>query len=562
VTRGGLVATLALWLLAPAGAGAASSLTIGAGHKPGVAVDGAGTAYIAWYGPESNVTSLHLCRLPRGGVACDVSTTIAAPGTTLSRPFVTVDGSTVRVVSYRYGLTGARFDEVWEFTSTDRGATFDAGHAIGIAPFDEAVRGPGDTLTVATNAESTGLAVQNVPLDGTTAGDAQAILSTDHPYVGTVGLVDASTPLAVFDDGSSLAQFRRYAGAGSLNDPASWTPPIDLGYADYPRLAGGPSGLFLLAGTQSNALVVRKYDGTTFNAGVTISAAGEDAQAHLAQDPGGRLHAVFGRGTADGLQLAYATSDDGATWQSGVLLTQPGAQSIGQLRAAAAADHIGVATWETGVNGTSEIHVVGIGPAGGASPPVPGKSVVAAVVSGQVFVTPPGRKRTRLTGGANIPVGAQVDTRKGRVRLTSAATGSASSTQTADFYQGAFTVRQSLPKRNRATAALTTDIVLTGQAPRSQCAALSGASAAASSKKKGPHAVLGKLWGNGKGRFRTKGKYSSATVRGTVWLTEDRCDGTLTRVTRGTVSVRDLGRNKTVTVKAGHSYLARAKRGR
>ncbi len=316
-----LVAALVL-CLAPAGAGAATPLTIGTGHKPGVAVDGAGTAYIAWFGLESNITSLHFCRLARGAGACEVSTTIAAPGTTLSRPFVTVDGSTVRVVSYRYGLTGARFDEIWEFTSTDRGATFDAGHAIGIAPFDEAVRGPGDTLTVATNAESTGLAVQNVPLDGTTAGDAQAILSTDHPYVGTVGLVNASTPLVVFDDGSSLAQFRRYSGAGSLNDPASWTPPVDLGYADYPRLAGGPSGLFLLAGTLDNALVVRKYNGTTFNAGVTVSAAGEDAQAHLTEDPGGRLHAVFGRGTADGLQLAYATSDDGVTWQSGVLLTQ------------------------------------------------------------------------------------------------------------------------------------------------------------------------------------------------------------------------------------------------
>ena len=77
------------------------------------------------------------------------------------------------------------------------------------------------------------------------------------------------------------------------------------------------------------------------------------------------------------------------------------------------------------------------------------------------------------------------------------------------------------------------------------------------SKKKGPHAVLGKLWGNGKGRFRTNGKYSAATVRGTIWLTEERCDGTLTTVKRGTVSVRDLSAARPITVKAGHSYLAR-----
>ena len=42
-----------LLLAAPAGASAASTLTIGTGHKPGVAVDAAGTAYIAWYGPRA-----------------------------------------------------------------------------------------------------------------------------------------------------------------------------------------------------------------------------------------------------------------------------------------------------------------------------------------------------------------------------------------------------------------------------------------------------------------------------------------------------------------------------
>jgi hypothetical protein len=108
---------------------------------------------------------------------------------------------------------------------------------------------------------------------------------------------------------------------------------------------------------------------------------------------------------------------------------------------------------------------------------------------------------------------------------------------------------------------LTTDIVMKGQIARSQCAPLKGgARAAATKKKKGPKAVLGKLWGNGKGKFRTNGKYSAATVRGTIWLVEDRCEGTFTKVVRGTVRVRDNRRKKTVTVKAGHTYLARAQR--
>ena len=69
-----------------------------------------------------------------------------------------------------------------------------------------------------------------------------------------------------------------------------------------------------------------------------------------------------------------------------------------------------------------------------------------------------------------------------------------------------------------------------------------------------------RLWGNANGRFTTKGRYASAAVRGTIWLTEDRCDGTLIRVTRGTVTVRDLTANRTITIPAGRSYLARARR--
>ena len=69
-----------------------------------------------------------------------------------------------------------------------------------------------------------------------------------------------------------------------------------------------------------------------------------------------------------------------------------------------------------------------------------------------------------------------------------------------------------------------------------------------------------RLWGNAKGRFRTRGKYASATVRGTVWLTEDRCDGTLVRVRSGRVEVTDQVANRRVIVRGGQSYLARARR--
>jgi hypothetical protein len=66
------------------------------------------------------------------------------------------------------------------------------------------------------------------------------------------------------------------------------------------------------------------------------------------------------------------------------------------------------------------------------------------------------------------------------------------------------------------------------------------------------------LHANAQGRFGTRGRYSAATVRGTVWDTVDRCDGTLTVVRRGTVLVTDFVRHVTVAVRAGQSYLASA----
>jgi hypothetical protein len=204
----------------------------------------------------------------------------------------------------------------------------------------------------------------------------------------------------------------------------------------------------------------------------------------------------------------------------------------------------------------------------GSKPPVPGKSVVVRVVSGTVLIKFPAGKGpggvagfVPLKGAANVPVGSQLDTANGRVALISAADTGGKKTQKSDFYDGVFQVKQSVPKKKPKKAkALVTDLVLKGESPRSQCARPKGARSAGANKKKGPKAVLGQLWGNGKGKFRTSGKYSSATVRGTIWLVQDRCEGTLTKVTRGTVQVADFQRNKTVSVKAGHSYLARARK--
>jgi hypothetical protein len=66
-----------------------------------------------------------------------------------------------------------------------------------------------------------------------------------------------------------------------------------------------------------------------------------------------------------------------------------------------------------------------------------------------------------------------------------------------------------------------------------------------------------RVWGKGTGKFRTKGRFASAAIRGTWWLTEDYCTHTLVRVRQGSVTVRDFVKAKTVVVRAPKSYRAR-----
>jgi hypothetical protein len=155
-----------------------------------------------------------------------------------------------------------------------------------------------------------------------------------------------------------------------------------------------------------------------------------------------------------------------------------------------------------------------------------------------------------LTAAEQIPVGSFLDTRRGTVRMQSARN-AAGDRQTGDFLSSIFQVRQS----KRRSARGLTDLVLKGGS-FNRCGAARGKRASASLSRR----AVRRLRANARGRFRTSGRNSSATVRGTRWETIDRCDGTLTKVRRGTVVVRDFRKKKNVVLKAGKSYLARARR--
>jgi hypothetical protein len=137
-----------------------------------------------------------------------------------------------------------------------------------------------------------------------------------------------------------------------------------------------------------------------------------------------------------------------------------------------------------------------------------------------------------------IKNGAEVDTRNGVVEITRSDGG------VAKFYDGIFKLSQS-----GGITTLTLTEKLTG------CKTSKKKASAAATKPK-----TRKLWGDGKGKFRTRGQYSAATVRGTKWLVQDTCTNTLTRVAQGVVAVEDFAKKKTILIKKGKRYTARPKR--
>jgi hypothetical protein len=159
------------------------------------------------------------------------------------------------------------------------------------------------------------------------------------------------------------------------------------------------------------------------------------------------------------------------------------------------------------------------GPALAASPkPKLARTVVVKATDGTVLVKPRKGKRFKLKRNKPVAIGmrATVDATKGKVKLTSARV--SKGTQSGVFSLGAFVVTQ------RKKDSLT-DLTLTGGKTTTCKASAANAKPVVGAAKKKRR----RLFGRAHGRFRTRGRNSSATVRGTDWLTDDGCTGTITK---------------------------------
>ena len=215
-------------------------------------------------------------------------------------------------------------------------------------------------------------------------------------------------------------------------------------------------------------------------------------------------------------------------------------------------------------------------------PPDLGKTVNVEPVSGEVFVKlPPGYANAADTSLADplvapaplaiateslskgigfiplrearqIPVSSILETTSGVARIATA-TSKPKEQQFGDFGAGIFKILQ-----NRKQKGLTDLNIIDNRSASQVCATVGKKGKGKAYAAKLSSKTLGRVNASGHGHFTVRGQYSAATVRGTVWNVGNRCEGTLTHVTRGVVSVRDFRRRKTITLFTGQSYLAKA----
>ncbi|MGN6869513.1 MAG: beta strand repeat-containing protein [Solirubrobacteraceae bacterium] len=184
-----------------------------------------------------------------------------------------------------------------------------------------------------------------------------------------------------------------------------------------------------------------------------------------------------------------------------------------------------------------------------AAPPAPivGQTENAQPISGTVFIRTASGAFVRLTGAQQIPSGATVDALHGTLKLVAAV--GKGKTEHGTFGGAIFKLAQS--HQGLTTLTLLND-AFKGAPSFAICKAHKAVDATIASSK-----TLQLLKASAHGKFRTSGRYSAATVRGTIWTVADRCDGTLTHDITDSVAVTDFVRHKTIILHAGQSYLAK-----
>jgi len=368
-----------------------------------------------------------------------------------------------------------------------------------------------------------------VPVDCLDPGGEESYasysLSTEHTYA-----TDGHYPIVInYDNGDESGLFAQIASSqGPPNPPPTSNPPTPTPQVP-PSVSGGSPTANTSSGTTVSGAVNPQGVQTQafFQYGIDLSQRGPGASTTL----------------YDQQTPAQQVGSDTATHNITAPLTGliPGALYHVRL----------VATNSAGTTfGPDQTFTTAAAPA--PPPPVLGQTQDIKPVSGKVFIKTASGQFIPLTGATKIPSGTVVDATHGSLQIVAAL--GKGKTDHGTFGGAIFKLTQA---RSGLTTLTLVEGAFKGAPSFALCAApkkAGDASAAALSSK-----TLQLLHASAHGKFKTSGRYSAATVRGTSWTVADRCDGTLTHDITDSVLVNDFVHHKSIILYAGQSYLARAR---
>jgi hypothetical protein len=279
-----------LFGLAGAGQAVAAPGFLGRGHDPGVAVDSAGTAHVAWLARAADDTGLlEYCQVPRGKRACSLRRSVALPEDGFGKVQVLLPRpGTVQIIA-------PLLEPAVLASSFDGGNSFALG-TIGETPaIETAIYGPGDFISIMSgsgpasfgrfNADGSGPA--NLPTEF--GSSSESLKTTLAPWgAGFVALFSGLRARSVL-----------WNGVGDPNLQESWVEGPRLGRADDPRAVGGKSGTWIAYVRRGRGKTyVRRLRSSGRLGGERVVVRDDPFDLTFAQGPRGDMALVFESGDA------------------------------------------------------------------------------------------------------------------------------------------------------------------------------------------------------------------------------------------------------------------------
>jgi hypothetical protein len=394
--------------------------------SPSVAVDSAGTAYIAWahevVGGEQLV---EYCVLPASATSCSHSGNLTVAGNKekddhIERVQILIDGTTVIVLANLYGVE-EEFAPAQEWQTTDGGATFNAvnsGKSVARSTVDAdtgaigAVVVPGsDALGYAAITAEGPPTFAEFPLSmpptcsdkkpcpyatlqapslnelGNLGGVVASQLGTNpgvlgvYETLGKPGCASGTFDTAyVYGNGEQSATNSYDLSPGM---PKSAWKELTAGdcEAEYPAVGGGPSGFGVVENDLTRGYTVyHPFDEAnhSFDTPYVTIAQEFEENPSVSQNGSGGIYATFSSGDGGEIRLAYS-SNGGASWTGPATLDPITGDS--HLTSAVNSNGQGWATWQVGESVYAQQFVASDAISAAISPPAPTSAPTATTLT-------------------------------------------------------------------------------------------------------------------------------------------------------------------------------------